>query len=420
MKNCLMLLTVLLMSTLALSVPLFAQWVQTNLPYSHTQVYALVSNSAFLFAGTYSSGVYRSSDSGATWTMVNNGLSSNNVYSLVVSDTNLFAGTDGGIYRSTNNGTSWVLTGFNTYYIAYALAVMDTNLFAGTQSGVNRSGDNGSSWSLNTCPCTYVSAFTFVGTSHGTNLYAGSRYNGVCLSTDNGITWTEVDTGLISKNVFALAAIFNQVPTDLFAGTLNGGIFRSVNNGQSWAALNSGLTSTSILALAVGGSYLFAGTAGWNSGNNIFLLTDIGTRWTSVSDGISTTSVTSVYMLTTVGNDLFAGTDDGVWRRPLSQMVPTGVKDDAPLLPKEFALEQNYPNPFNPTTSIRFALPKSSYVTLKTFNLLGQEVAALVNQELPAGYHEVTWDACKMPSGMYFYRLQTKEFTQTRKLLLLK
>jgi len=97
----------------------------------------------------------------------------------------------------------------------------------------------------------------------------------------------------------------------------------------------------------------------------------------------------------------------------------TGVRK-GPSLPKVYSLAQNYPNPFNPTTSIRFALPKSSYVTLKVFNLLGQEVTALVNQELQAGYHDATWDASKMPSGMYFYRIQAAGFVETKKLLLMK
>ncbi|MGA2623169.1 MAG: LamG-like jellyroll fold domain-containing protein [Bacteroidota bacterium] len=100
--------------------------------------------------------------------------------------------------------------------------------------------------------------------------------------------------------------------------------------------------------------------------------------------------------------------------------IPMDVPSTGKALPKEFRLEQNYPNPFNPATSIRFALPKSSYVTLKVFNLLGQEVGALVNGELQAGYHDVTWDASKMPSGMYFYRIQAGRFVETKKLLLMK
>jgi hypothetical protein len=96
------------------------------------------------------------------------------------------------------------------------------------------------------------------------------------------------------------------------------------------------------------------------------------------------------------------------------------VRTSEATIPTKFSLEQNYPNPFNPSTTIRFALPKSSYVTLRIFNVLGEEVATLVNGEIPAGYHEVMWDASNQSGGVYFYRLQTSEYVETRKLLLLK
>jgi subtilisin family serine protease len=89
-------------------------------------------------------------------------------------------------------------------------------------------------------------------------------------------------------------------------------------------------------------------------------------------------------------------------------------------LPKEFALGQNYPNPFNPTTTIRYALPQRSHVTLIVFNLLGQEVATLVNGEVEAGYREVQFNAVGLASGVYLYRLQAGSFTQTKKLCVIK
>ncbi len=86
--------------------------------------------------------------------------------------------------------------------------------------------------------------------------------------------------------------------------------------------------------------------------------------------------------------------------------------------PTSFGLNQNYPNPFNPSTAIRYALPQRSYVTLTVFNTLGQRVATLVNGEVEAGYHEVKFDASGIASGVYFYRIQAGDVTQTRKLCL--
>lgn len=89
-------------------------------------------------------------------------------------------------------------------------------------------------------------------------------------------------------------------------------------------------------------------------------------------------------------------------------------------LPKSYALHQNFPNPFNPTTRISYALPKSGKVTLTVYNMLGQKVAELVNQHQEAGQYIVTWDASLLPSGVYFYQIQSGLFSQTRKMLLMK
>ncbi len=89
-------------------------------------------------------------------------------------------------------------------------------------------------------------------------------------------------------------------------------------------------------------------------------------------------------------------------------------------LPGAYQLEQNYPNPFNPTTTISFALPEASRVTLQVFNILGQEVSTLVDGELAAGTHEIDFDAGSLATGVYFYRLSTDSFNDTRKMMLVK
>jgi hypothetical protein len=100
--------------------------------------------------------------------------------------------------------------------------------------------------------------------------------------------------------------------------------------------------------------------------------------------------------------------------------ITVSVGEEDLGLPVEFSLSQNYPNPFNPSTTIRFALPKSGHVELKIYNTLGQEVATLVNEEKVAGTYSMQWNASRVASGVYFYQLKAGEFSQTRKLLLLK
>lgn len=106
-------------------------------------------------------------------------------------------------------------------------------------------------------------------------------------------------------------------------------------------------------------------------------------------------------------------------------MIPTDVDDDKPsALPESYALYQNIPNPFNPATSISFDLPKASRVKLDVVNILGQKVFRLIDEELPAGNHTVTFDTSKkgysLATGVYFYKLETDDFKQSRKMLLIK
>ncbi|HTR82431.1 MAG TPA: T9SS type A sorting domain-containing protein [Bacteroidota bacterium] len=96
------------------------------------------------------------------------------------------------------------------------------------------------------------------------------------------------------------------------------------------------------------------------------------------------------------------------------------VQNGTDLLPKEFTLNQNYPNPFNPSTRIDYSLPKAQFVTLKVYNVLGQEVATLVNGRQEAGYYQTEFRANGLVSGVYFYLLRTEEFSSVHKMLLLK
>jgi hypothetical protein len=89
-------------------------------------------------------------------------------------------------------------------------------------------------------------------------------------------------------------------------------------------------------------------------------------------------------------------------------------------IPDGIQLEQNYPNPFNPTATIKYSIPEISFVTLKVYDVLGKEILILINEEKSAGSYEVEFDAIDLPSGIYFYKLQTPSFTQTKKMILLK
>jgi hypothetical protein len=381
----------------------YAQWVQTNGP-SDGNVACFAVAGTNMFAGTsgpYGGSVYLSSDIGTSWIKTDSGLTSTAVNAIAVFMTNLFIGTEGGgVYLSTNSGTYWtaVNTGL-TRHTVISLIMKDFILFAGTTHGIFHTTDNGVNWTQTGLTSGRVNALTV----SGTNLIAGTGLNGVYVSTNDGSSWTQ--TGVTGNWVYALSIC----GTKLFAGT-DGGVYRSTDDGMNWS--QAGLTSQTINSFVVTDTNLFAGTWG-----TVYLYSGNDTNWISVGDGLPNNEVHS---LTVVGTNLIAGTwGSGVWRRPLSEMI-TSVARQSSIISNEFKLEQNYPNPFNPTTVINYQLPMQAYVTLKIFDVLGRELTSLVNKVEDAGYKSVTFDASKLPSGVYFYRLQAGSFVQTNKMLLMK
>jgi hypothetical protein len=99
---------------------------------------------------------------------------------------------------------------------------------------------------------------------------------------------------------------------------------------------------------------------------------------------------------------------------------PSSVGNSNPEIPEDYLLAQNYPNPFNPTTAISFSVPTATNIELKVFDVLGREVATLVNEPLAPGSHTVKFDAGRLASGVYHYRLRAGDFVETKKMILMK
>ncbi|MCX6161737.1 MAG: T9SS type A sorting domain-containing protein [Ignavibacteriae bacterium] len=388
-----------------------AQWVQmpngmgTSLSVNGL---AISGNNIFAGTGNYPSltGVYLSTNNGENWTQT--ALNNCEVGDVATLGNNIFAGVvynGKGFYRSTNNGTSWTLTGLNNLTIQ-ALAILGTDVFAGTHdSGVYRSTNNGTNWihtSLNN-KTVYSLAVS------GNNIFAGTNGYGVCLSTNNGTDWTQV--GLISEQVISLGVSGNNI----FAGTNGFGNYVTTNNGMNWAQIS--LSSLYVNTFAVTGNNIFAGGGGI-PGYGVFLSTNNGTSWTEINQGFP--AYPHVRALLIANNYIFAGIIDiSVWRRPLSEII-NSVNNISTEIPSSFSLSQNYPNPFNPTTKISFQLSVAGFSSLKIFDLLGKEVATLVNETLKPGTYTAAFDGSQLPSGVYLYRLTTNEYTSAKSMLLIK
>jgi len=239
------------------------------------------------------------------------------------------------------------------------------------------------------------------------NLLAGTNGFGFQFSGNNGTSW--VEAGFTNESVYAIAVIDNNI----FVSARDS-VFRTTDLGITWTPASNNLPTNKVLTFAVYENNLFASTQNFG----VWLSTDFGGNWTNESDGFDPTH--QAYALIVNEPYLFAGRyNRGVWRRLLSDMV-TSVELTDDQIPNNFTLKQNYPNPFNPSTKIEYSIPSESFVELKVYDVLGNEVATLVNEQQQAGVYRADFNAVNLPSGMYFARITASEFTQVVKMILLK
>jgi len=399
-----------------------SQWVQMpNGMGTDQTVWSLASSENNIFAGTGRyptlTGIYLSSNSGENWTQT--ALNDHTVYALAAYGSTLsgyyiFAGVDnypvgtGGVYLSTNNGTNWTQIGLNNHVIR-TLAILGTTVFTGTMdSGVYLSTNNGTNWiqtSLNNKDVLSLAV-------SGNNIYAGTYIDGsVYNSTDNGANWTQAVVN--SEAIISLAVSGNNI----FAGSNGNGVYLSNNNGMNWT--QAGLSGIAVGALATVGNNIFAGGS---SSIGIYFSSNNGTSWTSINQGFPAYPKIGVLLVT--NNYFYAGTyESSVWRRPLSELI-IDIQNISTEIPTQFSLSQNYPNPFNSSTKIRFEIPLSKggegVVSLRVFDILGKEVATLAKEQLQPGTYEVNWNASAFPSGVYFYKFSIGDFSETKRMALIK
>ena len=128
-------------------------------------------------------------------------------------------------------------------------------------------------------------------------------------------------------------------------------------------------------------------------------------------------------IISSTGKDNISGLDAGgayIFCTESDIVTSVSTSQEANTYRVSYDLKQNYPNPFNPVTTIVFDLPKPTNVTLKIYTILGEEVTTLVSEELKAGTHKYTWNPVSLASGVYLYRIESKEFTVTKKMVFLK
>lgn len=377
----------------------FGQWVQaSNGIATNNSIYSFTARSGNIFTGTFNTGVYATSNIGSNWEQTS--LNNKTVFSLLNSGNNVVAGTSlSGVYYSANNGVNWTQTTLNDK-IVFSLAGSGNNVFAGVSgSGVYLSTNNGINWSQTSLNNLTIYSLAISGSS----IFAGTA-SGVYLSTNNGSNWTL--TAHIATTVYALLVS----GTSVFSGTSTG-VYISTNNGSTWTQT---ALSQPIRSLTADGNNIFAGT---NSNTGVYYTNNNGTSWIQKNQGF--TSLTTINALFIDNNFIFAGTQgQSVWKRSLTEII--GIRNISSEIPSAFSLEQNYPNPFNPETKIKFSVSKSGGVKITVYDMIGREVQELVNESLKPGIYETTFNGAILNSGVYLYKITAGEFSETKRMLLIK
>ena len=355
-------------------------------PYDPDFIYA----SYFNYRAPVEGGIFRSTDGGSSWELFTEGLPDSAFYGsievTVYSDgtRRLFMGAVG-LYYSDNLGESWNICQGGLpddyYYGTMGVSSVDPDLVFVSDwdepRHIYRSEDGGQTWSefdgppgdelLNTVTCDPVDP----------NLVYSCRHReGVFRSTDRGETWEDISGNLPRDEEYFLPsgiAVNPMNPQNLYVNSSPRGAFISNDGGQSWEDFNAGLDAEYAQAITI---------VAPSDTNRIYLATSAQSVW----------SITR---------------------------IPTSIDDDD-ILPRDISILSNYPNPFNSFTVIEYYLNGTTAVSLTIYDIAGRKVANIFEDVAEAGQHAVTWDARDFPSGVYFARLEAGKRRESIKMMLLK
>lgn len=372
-----------------------AQWQQSKAPSGNSVncLYVLNTN---IFAGTAGGGIIMSSDNGANWIAKNSGISNLNI-KAISADLNgyIYAGSNSlALYTSIDTGNNWAShTVAGTGTAISAIASYGTNVFLGeVGDGVFLSVNNEISWSeVGLCCasvlslCSDLNGYVFAGTSTSVYRSSGTFTN-----------WAQMDYGLPGSSVRALVKSDNRI----FAGTYGNGVFVTDNDGASWTQVNTGITDLHIISLAANDSKIFAGT----DDGGVFSSVDNGLNWIQMNDSLSQLNIPS---LAICGSYLYAGTTNGsVWKRPLSEftMIEEAKSNESIMV---------YPNPASDIVTIHFDNNIEGIVTLKIFNVFG----SLVKSELFTT-NQTGIDVSNLINGIYLFEITNNNHLEKRKILI--
>jgi photosystem II stability/assembly factor-like uncharacterized protein len=374
-----------------------------------------------------------SSNQGVIKRTTDGGISWNTVLSQTIHISSIFflndnigfgAGGFGRIFKTTNAGLNWAVSTPTGYDLT---SIFFTNEFigyaVGAQSCIIKTTNGGVTWINQISP---LNNATLTGVYFANNrgyISVASGFTNLIYTTNGGETWQDgktrsgfvIGVSVFFNNNFGYLAGYEQMEF-----TDNPLLFKTNDNGQTWSEYHLN-TSGKIYSISISpvdpskacavGNYINDPVYG-NQGL-IMRTSDGGQTW-SEEQWPGEIKLNAVHASST---DFFIAGDNGLL---LKSSITVGISSVNSEIPSGYSLSQNYPNPFNPTTNINFSIPKSGVVKLAIFNLVGQEVAVILNQNLNVGNYTYSFDASNLTTGIYFYTLESENFRETKRMVLLK
>jgi photosystem II stability/assembly factor-like uncharacterized protein len=367
--------------------------------------------------------IFRSSDSGISWELVHTTEHIRyfqlSIFDISFSDTKNGSAIGGGglIVNTTDGGESWFtreFTGdfdFMHWRIARGIFKIDSlhQVIVGDIGTIIYTSNGGNTWERpNSTTNDDLNDVFFVNSSTG---FIAGKFGTILKTNTGGLTWSY----LARETTNSLSGIFF---TDSLNGYVVGGsgtLLMTTNGGKSWKSVETE-TSNDLNKIC------------FRDKNIGFIVGDLGTILSTTNGGESWRreySGTSydLYGISVMDSVVLAvGFNGNILRKiiPFETIIDTTTIDTTLTIPTDYQLKQNYPNPFNPTTTIEYSIPKQSKVTVKVFDLLGREIATLVDEEKTAGNYMIDFNGSNLSSGIYFYRLDAGGFSETKKLILIK
>ncbi|MCL4706847.1 T9SS type A sorting domain-containing protein [bacterium] len=373
--------------------------------------------------------VLHTSDGGASWSRQNS-KTTTRLRSVDFVNTRIgYAVVQNGTFlRTVDGGREWRKSAVNgaSPLVSVSFVNEDTGMVA-NYGAVYQTFDGGSTWEQHNVSVRSLSSLQYVNSQ---NAWAAGRvyvpcrdcdYSKILYTIDGGKSWVSAESKYfaIISSVFSVNASQAWYVTESvriqsnFGSPGSGSIMATTDGGVTWQPqlVKSGITFKAIYFTSPQ-----IGTAVGNAGV-IYHTTDGGKSWVLQASG--TTENLLALSFVDASHGWIVGENGTILHT--SNGGDTAVED--PLnreTPQTYSLHQNYPNPFNPVTTIEFSLSRKSRISLRVYNLKGEEVATLSNGEYFPGIHKVSWRADHMTSGVYFYRLQADDFSETRKMILLR